>query len=82
MLFYLGKHRENKFYYFCTEKKTLSCGASAVVDNTTEMIIKISGEHAHDSNLMHGQGAAQRRAEVPGGKLQQRYSEDLHGLPD
>ena len=52
MLYYLSKRRENKSYYFCTEKKTLSCGATAVVDNTTEMIIKMSGEHAHDSNLM------------------------------
>ena len=71
MLYYLSKHREKKSY-----------GATAVVDNTTEMIIKISGEHSHDRNLMHGQGAAQRRAEVPGGKLQHRYSEDPHGLPD
>ena len=53
MTYYLSKRREKKSYYFCTEKKTLSCGATAVVDNTTDMIIKISGEHAHNSNLMH-----------------------------
>ena len=53
MIYYLSKRRENKSYYFCTEKKNLSCQVTAVVENSTEMIIKISGEHVHDSNILH-----------------------------
>ena len=49
MIYYLSKRREN----FCTEKKNLSCQVTAVVENSTEMIIKISGEHVHDSNILH-----------------------------
>ena len=52
MLYYLSKRRENKSYYFCVERKNLSCQSTAVVDNSTEMIIKMSGEHIHDSNIL------------------------------
>ena len=52
MSYSLSKRREKKSYYFCVEKKILSCPATAVVDNSTEMIIKISGDHVHDSNIL------------------------------
>ena len=52
MIYFLRKRRENKTYYFCTEKKNLTCPATAVVEDSTEMIIKISGDHAHDNNIL------------------------------
>ena len=52
MIYSLSKRRENKSYYFCCEKKNLGCPATAVVENSTDMIIKISGDHAHDSNIL------------------------------
>ena len=52
MTYALNKRRDNKTYYVCTEKKRLNCPATAVVENMTEMIIKLSGVHVHDSNLM------------------------------
>ena len=49
MVYFISKGRENKSCYFCTGKKNLSFPATAVVENSTKMIIKKSGNHVHDS---------------------------------
>ena len=41
MTYALNKRRDNKTYYVCTEKKSLNCPATAVVENMTERIIKL-----------------------------------------
>ena len=52
MTYALSKRRENKTYYFCTQRNSLKCPATAIVDNQSEMIVAKSGSHMHDSNLM------------------------------
>ena len=52
MVYYLNRRRDSKTYYCCIEKSRLKCPATAVVENETNMIIKKSGEHVHDSNLL------------------------------
>ena len=51
MTYPLSKRRDNKTYYFCTQR-TLKCPATAIVDNQSEMIVAKSGSHMHDSDLM------------------------------
>ena len=47
-----AKKRPLKTWYSCIEKKALFCPATAVVKNEDDMIIQLSGNHTHDSNLM------------------------------
>ena len=76
MIYSLSKRRENKSYYFCSEKKNLSCPATAVVENSTDMIIKISGDHAHDSNIL------QHNEVVPLRERVNQMLDDLHQSMD
>ena len=52
MTYALSKRRDNKTYYFCTQRNSLKCPATAIVDNQSEIIVAKSGSHMHDSNLM------------------------------
>merc|ERR1719339_418479 len=76
MIYSLSKRRENKSYYFCSEKKNLSCPATAVVENSTDMIIKISRDHAHDSNIL------QHNEVVPLRERVNQMLDDLHQSMD
>ena len=52
MTYALSKRRDNKTYYFCTQRSSIKCPATAIVDNQSEMIVSKSGSHMHDSDLM------------------------------
>ncbi len=42
-----------KKYFSCVQKKTLQCLASAVVNTETDMILKVTNSHNHDSGTVH-----------------------------
>ena len=46
------KTRANKIYYQCIEKNNTLCPAGAVICSKSDVLIKLLGEHNHDSNLL------------------------------
>ena len=46
------KTKPNKVYYQCIKKNTLFCPAGAVISAETDEVLKLVGEHNHDSELL------------------------------
>ena len=50
MIYALSKRRGNKTNYFCIQRDSLKCPATAIVDNQSEKIVTKSGSHMHEAD--------------------------------